>query len=242
MLTSTGAIENIKLRKEDQSHVISVIKNIGSVQAAGADLMSQGINFTYPKPMGLIKYLLSMVKGNDFFVLDFFAGSGTTAHAVMKLNTEDGGNRRFILVSSTEATDSEPDKNLCRDVCAERVRRVVQGYTNKKGEAVAGLGDGFAYLRTTHRIPAETLFSSIHHEAIWTALQLIHAESLSPFATDAPIQQVVFENSTVLYLPNINEMVLKSLNAVCTTASTLVVYTWGYQLKPGHLNCYRATK
>ena len=70
------------------------------------------------------------------------------AHAVMKLNAEDGGNRRFILVSSTEATDSEPDKNLCRDVCAERVRRVMQGYTNKKDEAVAGLGGSFAYLRS----------------------------------------------------------------------------------------------
>ena len=48
-----------------------------------------------------------MVKGNDFFVMDFFAGSGTTAHAVMKLNAEDGSNRRFILVSSTEATEEQ---------------------------------------------------------------------------------------------------------------------------------------
>ncbi|MDD5321572.1 MAG: DNA methyltransferase [Methylococcales bacterium] len=109
---------------------------------------------------------------NDI-ILDFFAGSGTTAHAVMKLNAEDGGNRRFILVSSTEATEIEPDKNLCSDDCAKRVRRVMQGYTNKKGEAVVGLGGdpatelmtGFAYLRT-NRLPAETLFSSIQHEAI----------------------------------------------------------------------------
>ena len=113
-----------------------------------------------------------------------------------------------------------PDKNLCRDVCAERVRRVVNGFKNKKGT-----GGNFAYLRT-RRLPAETLFSSIHHEAIWTALQLIHAERLSPFITDALLQQVLLENSTVLYLPNINEMVLQSLNAVCATASTLIVYTW----------------
>jgi adenine-specific DNA-methyltransferase len=189
--------------------------------------------FSTPKPTQLIERILRIATKPDDIVLDFFAGSGTTAHAVMKLNAEDGGNRRFILVSSTEATESEPDKNLCRDVCAERVRRVMQGYTNKKHVAVAGLGSdpsnglrtGFAYLRT-HRLPVETLFSSIHHEAIWTALQLIHSESLSPFVTDALIQQVLLENSTVLYLPNITERVLQSLNTVCATASTLVVYTW----------------
>ena len=101
----------------------------------------------------------------------------------------------------------------------------MQGYTNKKGEAVAGLGGSFAYLRT-RRLPTETLFNSIHHEAIWTALQLIHAESLSPYVTDALIQQATFENSRVLYLPKINEAVLQGLRTECDTASTLVVYTW----------------
>jgi adenine-specific DNA-methyltransferase len=101
----------------------------------------------------------------------------------------------------------------------------MQGYTNKKGEAVAGLGGSFAYLRT-RRLPVETLFSSIHHEAIWTALQLIHAENLSPFATDALIQQAVVENSMVLYLPKINEAVLQVLNEAIGTASTLVIDTW----------------
>ena len=181
--------------------------------------------FDTPKPVRLIERILRIATKPDDIVLDFFAGSGTTAHAVMKLNAEDGGNRRFILVSSTEATDIEPDKNLCRDVCAERVRRVIQGYTNKKGDAVAGFGGSFAYLRT-RRLPAETLFSSIQHEAIWTALCVIHAESLSPFVADAMIQQVVLKNSTVLYLPNINEAVLQDLQSVIATASTLVIYTW----------------
>ena len=181
--------------------------------------------FDTPKPVRLIERILRIATKPDDIVLDFFAGSGTTAHAIMKLNAEDGGNRRFILVSSTEATDSEPDKNLCRDVCAERVRRVMQGYTNKKGEAVAGLGGSFAYLRT-RRLPAETMFNCIQHEAIWTALQLIHAESLSPFITDALIQQAILENNTVVYLPNINERVLQSLNDACSTASMLIVYTW----------------
>ncbi|MGZ5027854.1 MAG: site-specific DNA-methyltransferase [Methylobacter sp.] len=194
--------------------------------------------FDTPKPVRLIERILRIATKPGDIVLDFFAGSGTTAHAVMKLNAEDGGNRRFILVSSTEATDNEPDKNLCRDVCAERVRRVMQGYTNKKGDTVAGLGGNFAYLRT-NRLPAETLFSSIQHEAIWTALQLIHAESLSPFAADAPVQQAVLENSTVLYLPKINETVLGALNTVRETASTLVVYSWQPGLLRQHFEDHR---
>jgi len=72
-------------------------------------------------------------------VLDSFAGSGTTRHAVLALNQQDGGNRRFILV--------ELDEKIARDTTAERVRRVARGYTNAKGEAVHGLGGGFQFAR-----------------------------------------------------------------------------------------------
>ena len=85
--------------------------------------------FSYPKPVSLYRALLEQstdAEGADI-VLDFFAGSGTTAHAVMELNAQDGGNRRFVLVSSTESTDEESDKNICRDVCRERVARVMGG-------------------------------------------------------------------------------------------------------------------
>ncbi len=72
-------------------------------------------------------------------ILDSFAGSGTTGHAVLSLNKQDGGNRRFILV--------ELDEKIARDITAERVRRVAQGYTNAKGEVVPGLGGGFQFAR-----------------------------------------------------------------------------------------------
>jgi adenine-specific DNA-methyltransferase len=181
--------------------------------------------FDTPKPVRLIERILRIATKPSDIVLDFFAGSGTTAHAVMKLNAEDGGKRRFILVSSTEATEGEPDKNLCRDVCAERVRRVIQGYTNKKGEAVDGLGGGFAYLRT-RRLPAEALFSSIRHEAIWTSLQLIHRESFAPFIADAAFQQADLDDGRVLYLPKINDAVWEALPNLIADSSTLKVYAW----------------
>ncbi|WP_280337559.1 DNA methyltransferase [Salinicola acroporae] len=110
-------------------------------------------------------------------VLDFFAGSGTLAQAVAKLNAEDNGNRRFILVSNTEATEDAPDKNLCRDVCAERVRRVMGGYTNAKGTAIAGLGGNFAYLRA-RQIPLHRLPTKIAHDEVWHALQMLHDHPL----------------------------------------------------------------
>jgi len=93
--------------------------------------------FDTPKPMALLRWLVSLHADDDAIVLDSFAGSGTTAHAVLSLNKEDGGNRRFILV------EMEPD--VARTITAERVRRVAKGYTNAKGERVEGLGGGFRF-------------------------------------------------------------------------------------------------
>ncbi len=168
------------------------------------ELFGDGKTFSFPKPAGLVAQLISYMP-KDTVVLDFFAGSGTTAHAVAKLNAEDGGDRRFILVSSTEATDDQPDKNLCRDVCAERVRRVLGGYTNAKGEAVAGLGGGFAYLRA-RRIPRHRLSLKLDHAEVWSALQLLHARPLSPwpgggFAADGDVAYLVdFREASVARL------------------------------------------
>ncbi len=101
-ITSTGAIEAVKVRGEP-SHVISMLTGFGGPQKATADLAEIGVPFDdYPKPVGLIKYLVSMVRSSDFVALDFFSGSATTAHAILQLNAEDGGNRKFIMVQLPE--------------------------------------------------------------------------------------------------------------------------------------------
>ena len=102
--------------------------------------------FPHPKPLSLIKGLLSQAARPGDIVLDFFAGSGTLGQAVLELNALDLSNYRFILCSSTEATAKEPEKNLCRDVCAERMRRVIQGYGDKPGYSLEQGGE-FAYLQ-----------------------------------------------------------------------------------------------
>jgi DNA modification methylase len=136
-LSKTGAIECIKQRSNAQSHVISVIKEVGSTQQASQRLADMNIKFDYPKPIGLISYLIEMIKDRSAIVMDFFAGSGTTGQAVLELNKKDKSVRRFILI--------EMDSNICRNVTAKRLRHVSQGYKNAKGEDIAGLGGGFRF-------------------------------------------------------------------------------------------------
>ena len=93
--------------------------------------------FDTPKPKQLIEWVISLHGDENALVLDSFAGSGTTGHAVLNLNKSDGGNRRFILV--------EMESKIARDITTERVKRVAQGYTNTKGEKIEGLGGGFRF-------------------------------------------------------------------------------------------------
>lgn len=99
---------------------------VGDTQEGTRDLKAifegKGV-FTSPKPLKLLQKILELSTTKESTVLDFFAGSGTTGHAVMKLNAEDGGTRRFILCTNNE-------NNICREVTYERIRRVIdkEGY------------------------------------------------------------------------------------------------------------------
>lgn len=98
--------------------------------------------FETPKPSKLIKKILNYDIRPNATILDFFAGSGTTLHATMALNAEDGGNRQCILVTNNE-------NNICEEVTYERNKRVIEGYTNAKGVWVAGLtGNNLRYYQS----------------------------------------------------------------------------------------------
>jgi adenine-specific DNA-methyltransferase len=109
-LTHSGAIENVKERRSDQHHILTVLMNLGTVERAGNVLKSMGQVFPYPKPVELVQYLTSFAR-TDAVILDFFGGSGTTAEAVMRLNAEDGGTRQAILVTNNELAAAD-DKSL----------------------------------------------------------------------------------------------------------------------------------
>ena len=104
VLLESGTIECIKDRGF-KSHVISLLQNFGGTQSATSELSALGIyGFDYPKPTKLIEYLLRMNNCDDCIILDFYAGSGTTGHAVANCNLQDsGGKRKFILVQFPEA-------------------------------------------------------------------------------------------------------------------------------------------
>ena len=110
-------------------------------------------NFT-SKPFELIERILQIATDSDSIVLDSFAGSGTTAHAVLAQNQEDGGNRRFILVECEDYADS---------ITAERVRRVIEGLTGAKDEDLkAGLGGTFSYFQLGKPMRQESLLDGSH--------------------------------------------------------------------------------
>ena len=106
--------------------------------------------FDYPKPLALIKYIIRMVSKPNSIIFDAFAGSGTTLHATMELNKEDGGRRQCILVTNNE-------NQICEEVTYPRNKKVIEGYDTPKGEHVEGLHDNnlrYFKMDSVSRIPS----------------------------------------------------------------------------------------
>lgn len=151
-------------------------QEISEVMAVGAsnDL------FITPKPTRLIERVLQIATEPGDLVLDSFAGSGTTGHAVLKMNAaqSDQPPRRFIL--------AEIDPKIAQPITAERVKRVAMGYTNAKGESIAGIGGGFRYAQlgeplfdATGKIRATVRFRALARHVFFT-------ETGTPLPRDAP--------------------------------------------------------
>lgn len=97
--------------------------------------------FDYPKPLNLIKYLLKIPFGKEITVLDFFAGSGTTAQAVMELNNEDAGKRKFVLCTNN-------DNNICEEVTYQRLKTVITGKRQDGSDYSEGRKANLKYYKT----------------------------------------------------------------------------------------------
>ena len=118
---------------------------------SGADEVDQIMGdrvFAFPKALHFIRRILDVATGPDSIILDSFAGSGTTMHAVMDLNKEDGGARKCISVQMTESSPENPKKNICKSITRERIKRTI---------AKNGYACGFRYLRVGPAIDAERL-------------------------------------------------------------------------------------
>lgn len=145
--SKSGAL-SVRKVGEKQTPIFSVWKdpryNAGT---SGSNLLTEilgsSAKFPYPKSLYTVIDMVGMIvkRNKKALVLDFFAGSGTTGHAVLELNKEDSGNRRFILCTNNE-------NNICEEVTYERLKRVIKGYKDKKGEKVDGLGGNLSYYKT----------------------------------------------------------------------------------------------
>ena len=154
------------------------IKDVGSTKSGTnelANIIGETNTFGYPKPSALIKFLIGL-KTKPSFILDFFAGSGTTFHAVMQLNAEDSGHRTCIICTNNE-------NNICEEVTYERNKRVIEGYTKPNGEFVEGLHDNNLRYYRTEFLPRERSVKNMR--------ELVHASTgllciKNDFYTEAP--------------------------------------------------------
>lgn len=161
-ISRSGAIEAVKARSTSQSHVISVIGGMGGSQKAAAELEELEIVFDdYPKPTQLIRYFAQMQVAKEFIVLDFFAGSATTGHAMFQLNAEDGGTRQVIACQIPELLDPEEPRQkagaeFCdsigkprniSEIAKERLRRAGTKLKQDTALTRANLDVGFRVLK-----------------------------------------------------------------------------------------------
>ena len=170
------------------------------------DILGTG-QFAYPKPSLLIKEVISLCTTADDIVLDSFAGSGTTAHAVLALNKEDGGNRKFILVECEEYADT---------ITAERVRRVIGGVPKAREKSLKeGLGGSFTYCTLGNPIDVEGMLTGENlPEYSELAAYLLHvsagvsagAAGLLPQNDDGLFYSSDTTNYHLLYQPNMDRL------------------------------------
>ncbi|HBR1595973.1 TPA: site-specific DNA-methyltransferase [Klebsiella quasipneumoniae subsp. quasipneumoniae] len=180
VLSQTGTIEVVKKRSDSQSHVVSVLNGFGGTQKATAQLDEIGACFAgYPKPLDLISYIIQMIAKGDDIILDFFAGSGPTGHAVMLQNAKDRCHRKYILVQIPEALSAEKETQktaveYCRknnlkhnvaELTKERLRRAGKKVREDNPEWKGDVGFRVFKLDTSNIRPweatAETLSEQI---------------------------------------------------------------------------------
>jgi adenine-specific DNA-methyltransferase len=195
---NNGNVPRLKIYKNDYDLNTSIPSSLilnNSTTTTAKSLLSDIFNilpkeldeiFSYPKPIELIKFLTFIGSKSNSIILDFMAGSGTTGHAVMELNKEDGGNRQYILCTNNE-------NNICEEVTYERLKRVIKGYTNKKGENIEGLGGNLEYLK------CEYIDKTRHSDNMKMRLMRACSEMLCLKENTFNLEKEVKDGDTLMY-------------------------------------------
>lgn len=193
-------------------------------------------DFPNPKPIGTIQRIITMLKDPDAIILDSFAGSGTTAHAVLNMNKQDGGNRKFILIEMMDYADS---------ITAERVRRVINGYGEGK-KAVEGTDGDFSYYELGEPIfNGEMLNEEIGEDEIRKYVYFTETKQyLEPRKVDEPYYLGKHvDNAYYFYYEKEQITTLNNdfLNTIQTAAGAYVIYADLCTLSDSELEKYNIT-
>lgn len=189
-------------------------KEVGMNEDGNKDILKLFDNklFSFPKPISLVQYFLKTTKDKDFIILDFFAGSATTAHAVLDLNKQDNGNRKFIMVQLPEpcAEDSEAFKagyKTIADIGKERIRRVIKNISRRDAETQreketgkdrtkkASLSSSFHSFSATSASPRETLFSIADGGLLICLADTVTKELIHAVAEAEPMQFICLDSA-----------------------------------------------
>ena len=192
--------------------------------------------FDTPKPSRLIERVLQIASDKDSIILDSFAGSGTTAHAVLNMNKADGGNRKFILIEMMDYADS---------ITAERVRRVINGYGDGK-KAVEGADGDFSYFELGQPIfNGEMLNEEIGEDEIRKYVYFTETKQpLEPRRADEPYYLGKYvDNAYYFYYEKEQITTLNNefLNTIQTKAGAYVIYADLCTLSDSELEKYSIT-
>lgn len=165
-----GKLRNIK---EDSSKFYSILKHLSANGIKDLQILQMEKYFSYPKPVSLVQELVAgmtiFTSKNEDIILDFFSGSASTAHAVMQLNAEDGGNRKFIMVQLPEETDEKSGaykagyKNIC-EIGKERIRRAGAKIKEENPLTTQNLDTGFRVLKCDSTNMKEVYYNPTEYE------------------------------------------------------------------------------
>ena len=153
-------------------------------------------DFPYPKPSSLIKYLCYLYPNNSATILDFFAGSGTTGQAILKLNTEDDGHRNFILCTNNQ-------NNICRDITYKRLKNIIKGTSNKEKKYSDGLPGSLKYFKTDFIPITEKMYYEYADELLLHVRELVELENAVNFDKDNSVAIVLDDDEMESFIDKV---------------------------------------
>lgn len=164
--------DKLKIELEKKKAITDLILDWGDNQDSDKELRNIFGDkvFDYPKPTLLIKNIIKSTNYNNAVILDFFAGSGTTAQAVLELNEEDNGNRNFILCTNNE-------NNICEDITYQRIKTVITGKGKDESKYSEGIKANLKYYKCTYIPRINTEDENLHNNLLINIKNLIQLEN-----------------------------------------------------------------